>query len=91
MKTSIAKNMVNILIAHNRTTVWYGDIDLIEECALKSNIISKHPKTKIQYVLNALDKSSYFCKSYIVSDISGRKREYRGFKLYASHSIEPSN
>lgn len=75
--------MVDILKAHNRTTVWYGDIDLIEECALKSNITAKHPKVKIQYVLNALDKSSFFCKSYIVSDISGRKRKYRCFKLFA--------
>lgn len=91
MRTTIAKNMVNIMKLHNRTTIWYGDIDLIEECAAKSNIHVKHPKIKIQYVLNALDKSNFFSKSYIISDINGQKRKYRCYKLRTAQSIELSN
>ena len=67
--------MIEIMKQHNRTTVWYGDLDLIEECAKKSHIPHKHPQNLIQQVLNALDRSPDF------SDVSGRKIKYRCFKL----------
>lgn len=81
MKQSIAENMVKIMKQHNRTNIWYGDIDLIEECALRSHIPLKHPQKTIQRILNALDNSQYFTKGYIFSDISGKNRKYRCFRL----------
>lgn len=64
MKTTIAQNMIEIMKQHNRTTVWYGDLDLIEECAKKSHIPHKHPKFNTAS-LNALDRSPDFSKCYI--------------------------
>lgn len=81
MKKPIAENMAEIMKQHNRTYIWYGDIDLIEECAKKSHIPPLHPQKRIQHILNALDKSQYFSKGYIFSDISGKNRKYRCFKL----------
>lgn len=77
----IAHNMINILKKNNRVNVWYGDIDIIEECAIASGVLKKHPKDTIQCILNALDKSPLFIKGYITSDISGINRTYRCFSL----------
>lgn len=81
MKKTIAQNMIEIMKQYNRSSIWYGDIPLIEECAKKSDIPAKHPQQTIQHILNALDKSPYFTKGYIYSDISGTCRKYRCFKL----------
>lgn len=81
MKKTIAQNMVEIMKQYNRSIIWYGDINLIEECAKKCDIPPKHPQQTIQHILNALDKSPYFSKGYIFSDISGKRRKYRCFKL----------
>lgn len=78
----IAHNMINILKKNNRVNVWYGDIDIIEECAIVSGVLKKHPKDTIQCVLNALDKSAKFKKTYIYSDLNGTKRKYRCFTMY---------
>ena len=72
MKTTIAQNMIEIMKQHNRTTIWYGDLDLIEECAKKSHIPHKHPQNLIQQILNALDRSPNFSKCYIYSDVTGK-------------------
>ena len=77
----IAKNMAAILQKANRTCVWYGDIELLEECAIVSGVAKKHPQRTIQCILNALDKSSLFEKGYITSDVSGSRRKYRCFRL----------
>ncbi len=77
----IADNMVNILKKNNRINVWYGDIDIIEECAIMSDTLKKHPKDTIQCILNALDKSTKFKKTYIYSDLNGTKRKYRCFTM----------
>ena len=61
--------------------VWYGDLDLIEECAKLSGVTKSHPQNTIQYVLNALDKSNLFIKGYIYADFNGRNKRYRSFKL----------
>ena len=81
MQNNIAITMKEILIMNNRTSVWYGDIYLLEECAQKANITVSHPLQMIQRILNALDKSSLFQKGYITSDISGRTRRYRCYTL----------
>lgn len=78
---TIAQNMVEIMKYYNRTYIWYGDIELIEECAKKSHILPKHPQKMIQHILNALDDTRYFSKGYIYSDINGKNRKYRCFKL----------
>lgn len=81
MKKSIAENMCQLMKESKLTIVWYGDINLIDECARISNINCTHPKERIQRVLNALDKSTFFTKGYITADFSGIKRKYRTFKL----------
>lgn len=73
--------MKEILINHHRKNVWFGDLPLIEECAKKAKISTNHPLKTIQKILNALDKSPLFTKTYIISDLSGHKRKYRCFTL----------
>lgn len=78
---NIASTMKEILINRHRTCVWFGDLSLLEECAKRANINTSHPQKTIQKILNALDRSPLFIKSYIISDLSGRKRKYRCFSL----------
>ncbi|MGN0316529.1 MAG: hypothetical protein ACI4E1_01190 [Lachnospira sp.] len=73
--------MKEILISHNRVSVWFGDLSLLEECAKKSMISTSHPQKTIQKILNALDRSPLFTKSYITADLSGQKRKYRCYTL----------
>ena len=80
MNNHIAETMKKLLESQNRTCVWYGDLDLIEQCA-KSNGLHFHPQKSISIVLNALERSPDFNKSYIYSDINGRQRKYRCFSL----------
>lgn len=81
MKKTISQNMIEILTLNGQKSVWYGDIKVIEECANKSNVQKGHPQKTIQCVLNALEYSKYFEKSYIISDHTGKKRKYRCFTI----------
>lgn len=76
--------MINIMKQNQRTSIWYGDIDILEKCAKVSGVLKSHPQNTIQCILNALDKSPNFIKTYIYSDISGKKRKYRCFTMIAS-------
>lgn len=77
----IAENMKKILLREKRKNIWYGDIFIIEECAKMSNIKHNHPKKRIKAVLDALDRSEDFKKSYIITDFDGYKRKYRCFTM----------
>jgi len=81
MKKTIAQNMFEIMKQNNITLIWYGDIDIIEKCAKQSGVLKKHPQNTINTILNALDKSSLFTKSYITSDFNGYIRKYRAFSI----------
>lgn len=81
MKHSVALNMKKLMFEKGRKTVWYGDIELIEECAIISGLKLYHPQKTIKSVLDRLESSPDFLKSYIVADFNGRKRRYRCFKL----------
>lgn len=81
MKRSVALCMKKIMLEKGRQTVWYGDIELIEECAKISGIKSNHPKNVIKTVMDQLEFSPDFSKSYITADFSGSVRRYRCFKL----------
>lgn len=81
MRQTIAQNMLKIMKQKNLSCVWYGDLDIIEECAKKSGVIKQHPKNTIQTVLNALDKSCFFRKGYIIADFDGIQRKYRSFTI----------
>lgn len=81
MKQSVALIMKNLMIEKGRRSIWYGDLELIEECAKISNIKAEHPKIMIKRILDQLDHSPYFSKGYIVADFCGNKRRYRCFIL----------
>ncbi|WP_337591084.1 hypothetical protein [Vescimonas sp.] len=81
MKYQIALTMKEIMLKNGRNTVWYGDLELIEECAELSGVKIQHPKKTIKYILDNLDRSPCFTKGYIIADIDGSKRRYRCFKL----------
>lgn len=81
MKYQIALTMKEIMLKNGRNTVWYGDLELIEECAELSGVKIQHPKKTIKYILDNLDRSPCFTKGYIIADIGGSKRRYRCFKL----------
>ena len=80
-QSDIARHMKRKLIHDKRNSVWYGDIQIIEECATECGIIRDHPRKTIKAVLNALDKSPLFTKSYIFADICGSRRKYRCFSI----------
>ena len=82
MRKTIAQNMIDVLKKHHRNIIWYGDIDLIEECALLSNMEIKHPQKTINNILNALDRSELFFKHYIYSDHNGKRQKYRCFIMH---------
>lgn len=81
MTNAIADTMYELLLSQHRKSVWYGDIDIIEECAIKCNIKKSHPTKTISYILNALERSNKFKKSYIQADFNGYKRKYRCFTI----------
>ena len=85
----IALTMVKLMQMNNMTHVWYGDIVIIEKCAVLCNIQHFHPQKRIQTILNSLDKSDLFVKTYIKSDFSGKNRKYRCFtiKNYSSADV----
>ena len=84
MKKTIANTMAELLHQNGRTSIWYGDIELIEKCAEICKLKTTHPKKVIASVLNGLDRSTSFKKSYIYSDFDGKSRKYRCFTLIAS-------
>ena len=81
MGQSVALNMKKLMLERGRQTVWYGDIELIEECARISGLTSNHPQKTIKSILDRLESSPDFSKSYITADFNGSKRRYRCFKL----------
>lgn len=83
-QSEIAHHVKSKLIQNNRNSIWYGDIQIIEECAEECGIMKDHPRKMINSVLNSLDKSALFTKSYIIADINGAKRKYRCFSITES-------
>jgi hypothetical protein len=69
VRKSIAEHMRDILIENGRTSVWYGDLDEIHECAKRAGMYEKngntHPLAINNRVLTALDRSNLFRKGYI--------------------------
>ena len=80
-RTGVAICMKDKLIKLNRKNVWYGDVQIIEECAAECGIKKPHPRQTIAAVLNALDKSSLFSKTYLFADINGSRKKYRCFSI----------
>lgn len=85
MKT-IAEHMVDVMAEQNRSSIWFGDLDLIHECANRSGMYRRirskngdHPLIIIQKVLKALERSEDFDKGYMRYD--GNKPACRYFKL----------
>lgn len=80
-QSEVAHHVKSKLIQNKRSSIWYGDIQIIEECAAECGIVQEHPRKTINVVLNALDKSPLFRKSYIFTDINGSRRKYRCFSI----------
>lgn len=84
-KKTIAEHMVDVLNENNLTGVWMGSPDLIHECADRANVKAVHPLNVIQSVLNALDHSPLFVKSYIkamsMTGTVDREVKYRYFLI----------
>ena len=84
-KKTIAMHMADVLIENNQIGVWMGSPDLIHECADRAGMRQQHPLAVIQAVLNALEYSPQFKKSYIkASAMTGRldrEVKYRYFEL----------
>ena len=81
MKHNIALSMMELMLKKKRNTIWYGDIELIEECARLNCIEFLHPQKTIKRILDSLENSPYFIKGYIIADFNGVKRRYRCFEL----------
>ena len=81
MRQSIANKMYDLMLIEKRERIWFGDIDIIEQCAKACGIVKDHPQKTIISVLNALEKSSKFKKGYIKADIGGVTHKYRCFTI----------
>lgn len=81
MRQTIEYSMRVLMRSEGRKAVWYGDLALIERCAKMSGIKWRHPQKIIKAVLDALEQSPHFVKSYVIADFSGKKRKYRCFTL----------
>jgi hypothetical protein len=68
-KKTVAEHMADILREQGRSSVWYGDLDEIHECARRSGMYDRsgctHPLAINNRVLSGLDKSPLFTKAYI--------------------------
>lgn len=84
-KKTIAEHMIDVLTENNLAGVWMGSPDLIHECADRANVKAAHPLNVIQSVLNALDASPLFEKSYIraiaMTGTTDREVRYRYFTI----------
>lgn len=80
MKYQIALTMKEIMLKNGRNTVWYGDLELIEECAELSGVKIQHPQKTIKYILDNLDRSpcNYFREDsrYIAIQINSQVIKY---------------
>ncbi|QIK56369.1 hypothetical protein G7059_00165 [Erysipelothrix sp. HDW6A] len=91
MKYTIAEHMRDILIENNTNTVWYGCLDEIHECAVRSGMYDRvrgkfgsHPLNINSKVLSALSRSDLF-EEYRIKHIG---RPARSFKLIEEHETE---
>ena len=84
-KETIAEHMIDVLNENNLNGVWMGSPDIIHECADRANVKAVHPLNVIQPVLNALDSSPLFEKSYIkamtMTGTIDREVKYRYFTI----------
>lgn len=84
-KKTIAMHMADILRETGDVGVWMGSPDLIHECAARAGLPDRHPLHTIQSVLNALEYSPLFKKTYLrASAMTGRldrEVKYRYFEL----------
>ena len=69
---TIADAMIFCLQATERTTVWWGDCDLLDACAHRAGLYDRpgntHPLAVHQRILRALDRHPAFHKAYIVHE-----------------------
>ena len=82
---TIAEHMADIMNEEGQEIVWYGDLDILHECADRAGSKDRvrvnsrrntHPMTLMQKVLAGLDRSDLFEKSYI-KHIGRPARAYR--------------
>ena len=84
MKKTIAQHMVDTLKETDNPAVMFGDCGLLDHCAKKcshTNLMKLMPHVRHTRILNALDDSHFFEKSYTWEPgIIGNKR-WRKFTL----------
>lgn len=84
-KKTIAEYMIDVLNDNSLKGVWMGAPDLIHECADRAGVKGTHPLSVINNVLNALDRSPLFEKSYIkattMTGITESECKYRYFTI----------
>lgn len=59
------------------TVIWFGDLDIFEECAKRLNKNYNHPISGINSMLNALDNSKLFTKG----NMKTSNKNYRTFTI----------
>ena len=70
-RKTIAEHMMDIMKENDISIVWYGSLDEIHQCAVRSGMYEKgdpkyhHPLYINSRILSALDRSSLFEKGYI--------------------------
>ena len=78
MSKTIAEHMVDVLRGHGCDAVMYGDCGLLDACAERcthTTLMDAHPMNRHKRILDALDASDLFEKSY--DKLSG----FRGVSL----------
>ncbi|MCO8194416.1 MULTISPECIES: hypothetical protein [Anaerofustis] len=81
MYYTIAECIKDLMLSKDIEYIWKGTPFIFEECASKLNLKRSHPLNNIDSILNSLDKSDIFEKTYIKGNCCGREVWYRCFKI----------
>ena len=78
---TIAEQVRSVMLATDTKYIWFGANDILDSCAVQLNMCHLHPMKRTQRILNALEYSPEFKKSYMKIEHNGRLRRVRCFFL----------
>lgn len=80
-KGYIAKTVRQIMIDSNEQYIWFGSVEILDKCTDVLQLNHIHPLVRAKRILDAVDRSSYFLKKYMMVEINGKMRKVRCFCL----------
>lgn len=79
--TTIAETVRNVMLENGEKYIWFGATFVLDKCSEQLGYSQLHPAIRSQRILNALERSQSFQKSYMRFEVNGRMRRVRCFQL----------